>query len=146
MKNRLLQPCSSVVPWGGADAGHFVIQEKVWPKAENLGPERIKVSIGIIVDRRCRFQGNPLLKTKKQWRKDSRRKFVKGAKPVDYFDLKYTAIEKSEEIATNGTRTETKRAVAKVRQIPLYSIEQTQRYTQIGAVLLRDMYCPLFRG
>ena len=40
--------------------------------------------------------------------------------------------------------TETKRAVAKVRKIPLYSIEQTQRYEKIGAVLLRDMYCRYF--
>ena len=87
---------------------------------------------------------NPLLKSKKQWRKDCRRKVLKGEKPVDYFDLKYTGIEKSEEIATNGKPTETKRAVAKVRKISLYSIEQTQRYKNIGAVLLRDMYARYF--
>lgn len=102
------------------------------------------VSISIIVNDEQEFQENLLLKTKKQWRKDARRKVVDGAKPVDHFDLKYTVTEKSEEIATDGKPTETKRAVAKLRQIPLYSIEQTQPYKRLSTVLLRDMYCRYF--
>ncbi len=84
------------------------------------------------------------MKTKKQWRKDFRRKVLKGAQPVDFFDLKYTGYVTSEERATDGTKKETKRLVAKLRRIPLYSREQTTPYTRISAVLLRDIYCRYF--
>jgi len=92
------------------------------------------------------FQANPpkVLKTKKQWRRKNLRNVVRGATPVDYFDKKYTVWEKSEEIATDGTVTVSKRPVAKVRKIPLYSFDQTRPCKRIGAVLLRDLYCQYF--
>ena len=102
------------------------------------------MSNSIIVDDQQEFRINLLLKSKKQWRKDCRRKVLKDEKPVDYFDLKYRGNETSVEIATDGSKTETKRTVAKVRRIPLYSREQTQPYEKISAVLLRDMYCRYF--
>lgn len=100
----------------------------------------------IIVNKGQDFEENPspILKTKKQWRKERYRLVVKGATPVDYFDKKYMAWEKTEEIATDGTVTVSKRPVAKVRRIPVYSIDQTQPCKRVSATLLRDVYCQYF--
>jgi hypothetical protein len=84
------------------------------------------------------------LKTRIQWRKERLRRVMKGEKPVAYVDLRYMGTAIVEEINTDGTVTTRREPRIKVRQIPLYSREQTAHYKRVGAVLLRDLYSLYF--
>jgi hypothetical protein len=86
----------------------------------------------------------PELKTRNQWRKQDFRKIKAGEKPASHFTVKYVYRQRQMDIEPDGSVTTTVIPHLKERQIPLYSMEQTQPYQRLGALLLRDAYCRYF--
>jgi hypothetical protein len=84
------------------------------------------------------------LKTRRQWRKEDFRKVKKGERPADHFAVRYVYRRQQTDVAADGSMTTRTTPIQKERQIPLYSIEQTQPCRRLGAQLLRDAYCRYF--
>ncbi len=84
------------------------------------------------------------LKTRRQWRKHDFRRIATGEKPASHFTVQYVHRRRQMDINPDGSVTTTTTPILKERQIPLYSLSQTQPHKRLGAQLLRDAYCRYF--